>query len=128
MTQQVRDEIPEAEDIPLSALRERFRRQARVLDLDVERALAGLPKIVRDRARRGELAAIVRRIELVREPDSALLQRLERIDAALGVESGQPESAGRASARSGAAARSGRAAIAPGGGRKPRIHARRARA
>jgi hypothetical protein len=127
MMQQVRDEISEAAGLSISDLRERFRRQARVLALDSQRALAGMPKLVRDKSRRAELAVIVRKVENARSPDADLLLRLKHIEEALNLEPSERENAQSVGSRSGSGARSGRAAITRSGGRRPRVRARRAR-
>jgi hypothetical protein len=119
MMVEVRERLPEAAEIGIGEIRERFRRQARVLALDPARALAGLPHLVRDKARRAELSNLVRAIEQAREPDEATLQRLQQIDEALRL-GGEQASAVRTAVPPGAAARSGRASVSVGGGRRPR--------
>jgi hypothetical protein len=127
MMQQVREQVPEAAELKIDRLRERFRRQARVIALDAERALAGLPLIVREKSRRMELAELVRTVEMARDPSAEQLQRLRRVEEALHMEPAEREASARAAGRGGSGARSGRASISVGRGRKPRVRARRIR-
>jgi hypothetical protein len=127
MMQQVREQVPEAAALKIDKLRERFRRQARVISLDVDRALAGLPHIVREKARRAELAELVRTVEMARDPSAEQLRRLQRVEEALHLEPAELEASTRAAGKSGSGARSGRASISAGLGRKPRVRARRVR-
>jgi hypothetical protein len=123
MMQGLRARVPEAAELSIDELRERFRRQARVLALDPKRALAGLTHLVRDRSRRAELSELVRAVEQAREPDEGILRRLRQIDEALRLEV-EPAASVRPAPRSGAASRSGRASISVDGGRRPRARGR----
>jgi hypothetical protein len=117
--QAVRDRMPDAAGVTITELRERVRRQARVLALDPARALAGLPHLVRERTRRVELSELVRTIEEARGPDEAIERRLLQIEEALRID---PEHAttDRAPALAGRGSRSGRASIDAGQGRRVR--------